>query len=159
MHDAVGVFHDHALILLAEDAGQANGGHHPAANHLAEDVARAHAGQLIRVAHHDNAAAVLQGGQQALEELGVHHAHLIQHHHIALEQVFLVVDEAQQMNLGVIVHLQQPVDGLGLLAGELAQPFGGPTGGRAQSHPIRLILEQGQNGVHGGGLAGTGAAV
>ena len=152
----VGIFHDEAAFGLPEDLVEADGGHAPGADDLAQQVAGAHAGQLVGVAHHNDAAAVTQGRDQRLKQLDVHHAHLVQNDHIALEQVLVVVDEAD--HAAGIVHLQQAVDGAGLAAGELAQPFGGPARGGAQGHPLGLIFQQLQDGVHGGGLTGAGAA-
>ena len=57
-----------------------------------------------------------------------------------------------------VIHLQKTVDGAGLSAGQLTQPFSRAAGGRTQGHPFRLIFQQLQNGVDGGGLAGAGAA-
>ena len=57
-----------------------------------------------------------------------------------------------------VVHLQQAVDGGGLAAGQLAQPLGGPAGGGAEGHPLGLRLEDAEDGLDGGGLAGAGAA-
>ena len=154
--DVVGVLHDEAAFGLPEDMLEADGGHRPRADHLPQDVAGAHAGQLVGVPHHDDPAVGPQGGQQALEQLDVHHAHLVQDHHVALEQVALVVDEADAAPR--IVHLQQPVDGGGLAAGQLAQALGGPAGGGAEGHPLGLAFQHVQHRLDGGGLAGAGPA-
>ncbi len=45
------------------------------------------------------------------------------------------------------VHLQQPVDRLGLLSGQLAHPLGGPAGGGREGHLLALPLEEGDDGV------------
>ena len=152
----MGILHDEAAGRLPEDLVQADGGHTAGADDLAQNVARAHAGQLVGVAHHDDAAAVAQSRDQGLKQLHVHHAHLVQNDHVALEQVLVVVDEADHP--AGVVHLQQAVDGAGLAAGQLAQALGRAAGGRAQGHPLGLIFQQLQNGVDGGGLAGAGAA-
>ena len=151
----MGIFHNEAFGGLAEDMLQPHGGHHTALDDLAQNVAGAHAGQLVGVAHHDDAAAMAQRRQQALEQLCIHHAHLVQHHHVTFEQVFLVVDKAQKAALGVIVHLQQPVDGLGLLARQFRQALGRTPRGRTESHPLPGMLQKREDGVHGGGLAGA----
>ena len=57
-----------------------------------------------------------------------------------------------------VVHLQQAVDGGSLAARQLTQPLGGTAGRGAEGHPLGLIFQQLQNSVHGGGLAGAGAA-
>ena len=152
----MGVFHNEAALGLPEDMLEADGGHHPRADHLAQNVAGADAGQLVGVPYHNYPAVGPQGGQQALEQLDVHHAHLVQNHHVALEQVALVVDEADHP--AGVVHLQQAVDGGGLAAGQLAQPLGGPPGGGAEGHPLGLAFQHVEHRLDGGGLAGAGPA-
>ena len=154
--DVVGVLHDEALGRLPEDLVEADRGHQPRADDLAEDVARADAGQLVGVAHHDDAAAVPQGRDEGLKQPDVHHAHLVEDDHIAFEEVLVVVDEAD--HAAGVVHLQQTVDGGGLAARQLAQALGGPARGGAEGHPLGLIFQKLQDGVDGGGLAGAGAA-
>ena len=112
--------------------------------------------QLVGVAHHDDAAAIPQRRDEGLKQLDVHHAHLVEDDHIALEQVLVVVDEAD--HAAGVVHFQQPVDGGSLPARQLAQPLGCAARGGTEGHPLRLMLQQLQDGVDGGGLAGAGAA-
>ena len=50
------------------------------------------------------------------------------------------------------------MDGLGLLPGELAHALGRPAGGRRQEHLLPRLLQQVDDGVEGGGLAGAGPA-
>ena len=100
----VGVFHDETAFCLPEDLVQADGGHTAGADDLAEDVARAYAGQLVGIAYHNNTAGVAQRRNKCLKQLDVHHAHLVQNDHIALEQVFVVMDKAD--HAAGVVHLQ-----------------------------------------------------
>ena len=65
--DVVGVFHDEAALCLPEDLVQADGGHAAGADDLAEDVARAHAGQLVGIAYHNNTAGVAQCRNERLK--------------------------------------------------------------------------------------------
>ena len=154
--DMVRVFHDETAFCLPEDLVQADSWHAAGADNLAEDVARAYAGQLVGIAYHNNTAGVAQCRNECLKQLDVHHAHLIQNDHVTLEQVFVVVDKAD--HAAGVVHLQQTVDGAGLATGQLAEPFGGAAGGGAQGYPLGLIFQQLQNGVDRGGLASAGAA-
>ena len=151
----VGVLHDEAPFGLPEDLIQADGGHPLGADDLAQDVAGADAGQLVGIAHHQDAAAVPQRRDEGLKQLDVHHAHLVEDDDIALEQILVVVDEAD--HAAGVVHFEQAVDGGGLPAGQLAQPLGRTARGSAESHPLGLMFQQLQDGVHGGGLAGAGA--
>ena len=74
---------------------------------------------------------------ECLKQLDIHHAHLVQNDHVTLEQVFVVVDKAD--HAAGVVHLQQAVNGAGLAAGQLAEPFGGAAGGGAQGYSLGLI--------------------
>ena len=123
----MGIGNDSALRCLSENFRQANGRHHAGTDHFPQNVAGANAGQLVCVSHHNDAAAVLQGAQQALKQLDVHHTHLIQNDDVALEQVLLVVNKAHR-SLAVI-HFQKPMNGGRLPPGQLGQPLGGTAGG------------------------------
>ena len=154
--DVVGVLHNKAAFGLPEDLVQADGGHQPGADDLAQNVAGPHAGQLVGIAHHNNAAAVPQGCNERLKQLHIHHTHLIQNDHIAFEQVLVIVDKAD--HAAGVVHLQQAVDGRGLAAGQFTQPFGRTARGGTKRHPVGLMFQQLQDGVDRSGLTGAGAA-
>ena len=65
----------------------------------------AYAGQLVGIAYHNNTAGVAQRRKERLKQLDVHHDHLVQNDHIALQQVIVVMDKAD--HAAGIVHLQQ----------------------------------------------------
>ena len=154
----MGVADDGALLRLAEDLRQGYGGHHAAAQQIAQHVARAHGGELIRVAHHHQAAAGPHGAQQRRHQLQIHHAHLVHNDGVGLQRLLLVLAEGHLAGQLVPAHAQAAVDGLCLLAAELAHPLGGAARGR-QQHGIQAHpLEQRHDAPHGGGLAGAGAA-
>ena len=136
----MGVLHDQAFLRLTENLGQSYGGYDPGAQNFAQHVARAHAGQLVGVPHHNDAAVVARRGKQRLKQLGVHHTHLVQNDDVVLQQVFFVVDKPHVA--GRVIDLQQAVDGGRRMPGQLAQPLGGATRGCAQRHPVRLCLIQ-----------------
>ena len=119
----VGVLHDEALSGLPEYLVEADRRHQPGADGLAEDIARADAGQLVGVTYHNNPAAVPQCRNEGLEQLDVHHAHLVEDNDVALEQVLVVVDKAD--HTAGVVHFQQTVDGGGFPARQFAQTLGG----------------------------------
>ena len=78
LDNAVGVLDNEALLRLAEDIRQAHRRHNAHAQNLAQNVARANAGELVGVSYHNNTAVIPRRRQQRLEQLDVHHAHLIQ---------------------------------------------------------------------------------
>ncbi len=104
------------------------------AQDLAQHTAGANAGQLVGITYHDNAAVVTRGGQQRLEQLDIHHTHLIQNDNVKLEKILFIMDKTHAA--GRIVHFQQSVDGGSAVAGQLGQPLGGAAGGGTQGNPV-----------------------
>ena len=79
----------------------------------------------------------------------IDHRNLVQHEQIAGERVLLVSLEVA----GGRIELQEPVDGLGRLAGRFRHAFGRPAGRRSQ-HAFHLLrLEDFQDAADEGGLA------
>ena len=151
--DPVGVEHDHAAFILPENIRQANGGHHVAVQDVLEHVARAHAGQLIRVAYQNDAGAGQHRPHEPPHQGHVHHAHFIHDQAVAFQRIVLAAGKSA----AVAAVFQQAVDGLGFLAGGLAHALGGAACRRAQENVV-VLLQQGQNAADDGGLAGAGAA-
>ena len=146
LHNAVGAHDDEALLGLAENLLELHRGEQAGGNQIPQDVARPHAGQLVVIPHQNQPAGEGQGPQQALKDVGVHHGELVHHKAVALQGVALVAGEHGVVLL-VPVHLKQAVDGLGLLAGDLAHALGGAAGGGRQEHPLPRLLEQADDGV------------
>ena len=59
-------------------------------NEVAQDVAGADGGQLVRIAHEDERRPARQGDDEVGHEADVHHRHLIDNDHICLQRIFLV---------------------------------------------------------------------
>ena len=79
----------------------------------------------------------------------IDHRNLVQHEQIAGERVLLVSLEVA----GGRIELQEPVDGLGRLAGRFRHAFGRPAGWGRQ-HAFHLLgLEDFQDAADEGGLA------
>ena len=94
--------------------------HLAAADEVGEEVARPHGGELVGVAHQDEAAVVAQGGQEGPHEGHVHHGGLIHDDGVGGEGFVLVVGKDELPGVLVELGLQQPVDGGGLGAAGLA---------------------------------------
>ena len=71
------VLDDQTFLRLAEDIGQSHSRDNIGTQYLTQNVARPHAGQLISVPHHDDAAVVARSSEQGLKQLDIHHTHLI----------------------------------------------------------------------------------
>ena len=78
LYDAVSVLDDQAFLRLPKDIGQPHSGDNIGTQYLAQNVARPHAGQLVSVSYHDDAAVVARRRKQGLKQLYIHHAHLIE---------------------------------------------------------------------------------
>ena len=137
----MGVGDDQALSRLAEHLAEVDHSDDVRVDQILEDVACPHRGELIWVPHQDQLAAQAQGLDQRFKQLDVHHGHLIHHHCVKGEGVLLVALKFIFSALILEVHLQQPVDGLGLPAGDLAHPLGGPAGGGGQGHLEPPLLQ------------------
>ena len=154
----VGVADDGGLLRLAEHLPQKHRLHPPAADQVGEHVPRPHGGQLVRVPHQHQPGSGPQGPQQSGEEGQIHHAHLVHNHRVCLQGLLLRPLEGHLPGGLAPGHPQQPVDGLGLHAGELTHTLGGPAGGGGQHDVQPHLPEQGHDAPHGGGLPGAGAA-
>ena len=80
----MGIHNDEALLRLPENFRQAHRGEHIAAKAIAEGEARAHGGQRIRVTHQNQPLIAGDGPEQAVEQLDVHHGHLLHDHRVRL---------------------------------------------------------------------------
>ena len=108
----MGITDDVGLIRLAEHLRQ---GHHwdaPAADEVAEHIARPHRGQLIRIADHHQAAPGPQGREHRLHQRQIHHAHLVHQHSLRLQRVTLSFFEGHLPRQVVVAHAQASMDGL-----------------------------------------------
>ncbi|MPN27607.1 hypothetical protein SDC9_175041 [bioreactor metagenome] len=66
--DAVRGAHDLALRCLAKNFSQPHNGHYAGINNITQYIARAHAGQLVHIAHQHNAALRAQRPQQTFKQ-------------------------------------------------------------------------------------------
>ena len=152
MVDGVGVAHDQAAFALAEDLVEPHRGDHPAAQDIAQHVARAHGGQLIGVAHQDQPRAARQRAQEGAHQEHIHHGHLIHNQAGAVQRIFLIARKLA----AVAAVFQQAVQRAGLAPGGLAHALGGAAGRGGQQHAF--AVQQGQDAIDNRGFARAGAA-
>ena len=154
----MGVSDNGTLGRLAEDLGEADGGHRPAADQIREQVSRPHGGKLVRVAYQNQTAVPTQGSHQGGHQGHIHHGDLVHNDRIRLQRVVLVVGEHQLAGVGVKAGLQQAVDGRCLGGAQFPQTLGRPAGGGGQGSLQPHGLEQGQHAPQAGGLSGARSA-
>ena len=156
--DGVGVADDGGLLRLTEHLRQRDGGDHAAAEHIPQHAARPHGGQLVGVAHQHKAAAGTEGFQQGAHQLDVHHADLVHDDGVRLQRLLRVLLEGGLAGKFVIAHAESAVDGLRLLAAQLAHALGGAPRRRAEQHVQPHAAVQRDDAPEGRGLAGAGTA-
>ena len=100
-------------------------------------------GQLIHVAHQQQARMRRNGLGERIHQRHIDHRGLVHHQQIAVERVLLVAREAAVLR----VDLQQAVDGLGLDPGLLGHALGRTSCRSRQRHPDALGHQEAQDRV------------
>lgn len=85
----MGIVDNHALFILTEDFGQADGGNHAAVQDVAQNVACADAGQLIGVADHDEPRARHERAQERTHQENIDHGHFVDNQRVDFKRVIL----------------------------------------------------------------------
>ena len=131
---------------------------HPLAlDEVAQQAPRADRWQLVVVPHEDEPAAERQGAQQGGKDADIDHRDLVEDDRVAVERLpFVALEDGAA--LPVEAGLEQPVDGLRLVAGQFGDPLGGAAGGGGNQHLQPLVLHQPDDPPQGGRLAGARAA-
>ncbi len=89
-----------------------------------QDVSRPDRGELVDVAHQDEGRPRRDGLQQVVHQEGVDHRGLVDDQEVAVERRRLVFLESALLE----AVFEEAVDRLGLVAGGLGHPLGGPAG-------------------------------
>ena len=145
-------------MCLSENLRQRHGGDHAAFQQVTQHIARPHRGQLIAVAHQNEAAAGAQCMEQRRHQLQIHHAHLIHDDGIAFQRLFFILAEIDLARQLIVTHAQGAVDGLGITGTQLTHPLGSASRRGKEQHGKTHPLKKGHNPANSGGLTGTGAA-
>ena len=156
--DRVRVGDDAAAGGLTENLRQAHGRHDAAADDIRKDVARSDGRKLVCISHEDEPALRPHGAQQRAHERDVHHGALIENDRVALERVILVAPEGDVLMVVAHAGLEQAVDRLRALPGQLAHALGGAPGrgGELRIEPERV--KEREDRADGRRLACSGAA-
>ena len=130
--DPVGIHYDEALLRLAEDFRQTHRGEHPASQHVAERRTRPHRRQLVRISHQDQPFSLGHRPEKASQQQHIHHGHLVHDHRVGFQRVIFIPGKDHFSGSGIDPRLQKPVDGGGILPGDLGEPFCCPARGGCQ---------------------------
>ena len=95
--------------------------------------ARPNRGQLIRVAHENEPFSTGDRPQKIVQQQNIHHAHFVHDHCVTFQGIVFIPQENHFPGGRVDGAFQQTVNGGGILAGDLGEPFGSPAGGRSQN--------------------------
>jgi hypothetical protein len=79
--------------------------------------------ELVDVTDQQQMSPLRDGVDQFVGQDDVHHRRLVHHNKVSVQPVVAIV-----FRVAAGLQLQQAVDGAGLMAGQLGQPFGGPPG-------------------------------
>ncbi len=147
--DSMGVDNDIALRRLPEDLRQP---HHrkPAGIYdILQHASGPHRGKLIHISHQNQPCPHGDRQQQRVDQIDIHHGHLIDDHHILIQGMLRVSPKlAPALLTPSAADFQKPVDRLGFTAGGLRHPLGRPPCGSCQPdvEPLRLkIIDQSVN--------------
>ena len=143
----MGIHNDQALLGLAEDLRQPHHGKVSCPDHILEGKSRPHRRQLIRISHQNQPFVSGDRPQKAVEQLHIHHGHLIYNHRIRLQGIVLVPDKAHFPGFRVDSRFQKAMNGAGILPGHLRQPLGSTACGGSQHAPQLHLSQQGQNTI------------
>ena len=113
--------------ILPEDLGQANGRNHFADQNVAEHDARADAGQLIRVADHEEPRAGNERAQQRTHQKNIHHGHFVNNNNICFQWILRITIKMNRSSIlfsfRKSIQFQKSVNGLRLIAGGFCHSF------------------------------------
>ena len=151
--DPVSVGHDQAVLGLSVDEVELHDGHGAGIDHIAQHIARAHAGKLIDIADQEKVRRWVHRLEQVVGQQQVEHAGLVHDEHIHVQRILVIVLEPLPRN-----KAQQPVNGLRRASGGLGQPLGGPTGRRGKGISALEPLQDFDDRAHGRRLARARAA-
>ena len=151
--DIVGRADDAAGFGLAEDFRQAHGRHRATGQQIGEHRARAHAGQLVRIADEKQRSRRREGAAQGGHERHVDHGKFVDHHQVGIERMLRPAFESAARE-----EFEQAVDGLGTVPGRFAHALGRASGRRAQLEADLFRGENFQQTVEQGGFAHARAA-
>ena len=156
--DRVRVGDDAAAGDLTEDLRQAHGRHDAAADDIRKDVSRSDGRKLVSVSHEDEPALRAHSAQQRAHERDVHHGALVENNGITLERVILVAPEGDVLMVVAHAGLEQTVDRLRALPGQLAHALGGAPGRSGKLRVELKRVKEREDRADGRRLACTGAA-
>ena len=145
---------DPALRRLPEHLGQPDHRHRRTGDDVGQHLAWPDRRQLIDVADQDQGCPGWHRLEQAVQQRHVDHRDLVHDQQLAIQLVLLIALEAAARRVG----LEQTMQGLGLEAGGLAHPLGGPAGGCGKGDALRSGPQDLEDGVDQRGLADAGAA-
>src|SRR5262249_4090286 len=123
-------------------------------NEVGQDKPRSHGRQLIDIADQDNAGMRWHCPQKLIHQHHIDHRRLVYYEQIEIQRMRRISPEAAES----WIEFEQAMDGLGLAAGRLAQPFSRATGRGAKGVALMSCRENLQDPANDGAFANAGAA-
>ena len=106
------------MLRLPEDLLQSDYRDAASIDQIPQQVSSPYRGQLIAVPYQNDTAVQLQRPKQMLKQQHIHHGHFVHHKHLAVQWILFIVLEGEPF-VAVKLHLQQAVNGLCLIAGQI----------------------------------------
>ena len=128
----VGIHYNKALLRLTKNLCQPYCGKHPAAQHVTERKTGPHRRQLVRISHQNQPFPLGHRPQKTSQKQHIHHGHLVHDHRVGFQRVIFIPGKDHFPGGRVDSRFQKPVDGGGILPGDLGKPFGCPACGSRQ---------------------------
>ena len=146
--DFMGVDHDIAFPGLAENLFQLNYGKASAVYQITEHLSRPHRRKLVHIPHQNQPGSRRNCTQKRLEQMNIHHGHLIHNDNIRFQWIFLIFLKTGILTVSVLllqhgaVELKQAVNGARFIAGGFRHPLSRPAGRRCKKdiQPLRLKI-------------------
>ena len=145
--DPVGIHNNETFLGLAENLRQPDCGKLTAAKHIAERKTGTYRRQLVRVTHQNQPFARGHRLQEAVEQLHIHHGHLVHNNRITFQRIVLIPDKDHLSAVLINPRFQQSVYGGSFFSGDLRQPFGCPACGSCKKAAELHLAQKFQNTI------------
>ena len=137
----MGIHDNQTLLSLTKNFRKPHCGKRPGAEHVAEGEAGSNRRQLVRVTYQNQPLSLGNRPQEAMQQLHIHHGHLVHNYHVTLKRIVLILQENHLARGRVNGCLQEPMDGGSLFSSNFCQTFG-RSARRSSQKAAKLQLTQ-----------------
>ena len=154
------------LCGLSENMIQLHRTYAAGANDVSQNISGPHGRQLVGITHHDKPGALVYSLKKGIHKEYIHHGHLIDDYHIALQRIQVISFKMSPYLLeaflfifsGSSLVLQKSMDSGCRPACGLRHPLCGSSGRGSQKYGFTLFGINSYDGIDGCGLSRTGTS-